>query len=100
MLHRASQILNCLLDAPVITVEPGFAVAKRASYGIHGEWDDLALSVEWSDADGCLWAAEFSEESLEAAELQNGTILIHDTEGTKVAFQLYQPEETIELSLN
>jgi len=46
MSDRASQVLCCMLDAPVVTVEP------RISHGVHGENDDLALSVEWHDAEG------------------------------------------------
>jgi hypothetical protein len=95
MLRRASQVLSCLMDVPFIAVEPGFVVESRTAHGVHGDKDDLALSVEWRDADGCLWAADFSEESLGLAELRKGTISLRDTEGTDVAFQLYQPARQI-----
>ena len=98
MLDRASQILGCLLDASVTTVEPGFVVESRTSYGVHGDKDDLALSVEWRDAEGCLWAADFLEEALAVAELRTATISLRDAEGTKVVFQFYQPARQIAVS--
>ena len=97
MSNRASQVLNCLLDAPVITVEPGFPVEARTAHGDHGEKDDLAFSVEWRDADGCLWAADFSEEALSLAELRKATVSMKDVEGTKVVFCVYQPAEQTEV---
>jgi len=98
MLNRASQILDCLLDAPVIAVEPGFAVESRTSCGVHGDKDDLALSVEWRDAEGCLWAADFSEEALARAEMQASAISLRDGDGVKIVFQLYQPATKITIS--
>ena len=74
MLDRASQVLLSLLDSPVLTVEPGFTVEARTSHGIHGESDDLALSVEWRDAEGCLWSADFSEKALAVAELRDAAV--------------------------
>ncbi|MDE3068650.1 MAG: hypothetical protein KGJ60_14030 [Verrucomicrobiota bacterium] len=100
MLDRAPQILDCLLDTPVITVEPGFVVESRTSSGIHGEKDELALSVEWRDAKGCLWAADFSEAALAEADLREATISMRDGDGTKVVFQLYQPAKEIAFSLS
>jgi hypothetical protein len=91
MLDRASQILDCLLDAPVITIEPGFVVESRTAYGVHGDKDDLALSVEWRDTAGCLWVADFSEEALAQAELREGTISLQDADESKVMFQIYYP---------
>ncbi|MGA9777183.1 MAG: hypothetical protein ACLPRE_06570 [Limisphaerales bacterium] len=98
MLNRASQILDCLLDASVIAVEPGFVVESRTSYGIHGGKDDLAFSVEWCDAEGCLWAADFSQTALALAELQTATVSLRDADGVKVVFQLYQPAKQIAIS--
>jgi hypothetical protein len=100
MSDRGSQVLRCLLDAPVVTVEPGFTVEMRTSYGVHGENDDLALSVEWRDAEGCLWAADFTEDALARAELRKGTISLRDVEGGMVVFQLYQPAVHVAVSLN
>ena len=98
MLNRASQILDCLLDAPVIAVEPGFVVESRTSHGVHGDKDDLALSVEWRDAEGCLWAADFSEAALARAEMQASTVSLRDGDGVKIVFQLYQPAKRIAIS--
>ena len=100
MLDRASQILDCLMDAPVITVEPGFVVESRTAYGVHGDKDDLALSVEWRDADGCSWAADFSEAALSLAEVWKATVSMHDFEGTKVLFRLYKPVGRVKSLLN
>jgi len=97
MSDRASQILCCLLDVPVVTVEPGFTVESRISHGVHGENDDLALSVEWRDAEGCLWSADFSENAL-ALELRKATISLRDVDGAKVVFQLYQPAMPVAFS--
>ena len=95
MSGRASQILDCLMNAPVIAVEPGCTVESRTSYGVHGEEDDLALSVEWHDAEGCLWAADFPEEALALAELRQGTVSMRDTDGVKVVFLINQPAKQI-----
>lgn len=100
MLDRGSQILDCLLDAPVITVEPGFVVESRISYGIHGQKDDLGLSVKWRDAAGCSWEADFSEEALARAEMQASTISLRDGDRVKIMFQLYQPATQIASSLS
>jgi len=100
MLDRASQILDCLMDAPVITVEPGFTVDARTSYGVCDDDDDLALTVEWRDAEGCIRAADFSEAVLARAKLRNGAISLRDTDGAKFVFQLYQPARQIAISMS
>ncbi|HUA68027.1 MAG TPA: hypothetical protein VMA13_05720 [Candidatus Saccharimonadales bacterium] len=100
MSDRASQVLGCLLDAPVIMVEPGFVVESRTSYGIHDDKNDLALSVEWRDAKGCLWAADFSEAALALAELTKTTVSLRDIDGGETVFQLYQPAAQIAISLS
>jgi hypothetical protein len=97
MFHRASQVLDCLIATPLIATESGFPVETRTAYGIHGEKDDLAFSIEWRDADGCLWAADFSEEALELADLRKATVSMSDAEGTKVVLHLYKPAEEVEL---
>ena len=91
MIDRASQVLRLLLDAPVVTVEPGFTVEARTSYDVHGESDDLALSVEWRDAEGCMWSADFSENALAIAELGEATVSMRDVCGANIVFRLYQP---------
>jgi hypothetical protein len=95
MQNRASQVLKCLSDAPVVTVEPGFTVESRITHGVHGEGDDLALSVEWRDAEDCLWAADFSENALAQAEIDGGAVSLLDLGGAKVMFRLYQPTKRI-----
>ena len=100
MSDRTSQVLDCLLDAPLITVEPGFTVESRTSYGVHGEKEGLALSVEWRDAEGCSWVADFSEEALALAELRKATVLLRDTDGAEVTFQLYQPAKRFTFPLH
>jgi len=97
MSDRASQVLNLILDSPVLTVEPGYIVEARTSYGIHDEGDDLALSVEWRDAEGCLWSADFLEEALAEAELHDATVSLRDVEGADIVFQRYEPAKQIEL---
>jgi hypothetical protein len=91
MIDRASRVLRFILDAPVVTVEPGFTLEARTFYGVHGESDDLALSVEWRDADGCLWSADFSENALALAELGEATVSMRDVVGAGIVFRLYQP---------
>ena len=87
-----------MLAAPVVTVEPGFTVDALTSYGVHGESDELALSVEWRDAEGCLWATDFSENALALAELRGGTVSLRDVEGANVVFRLYEPVKQIAVS--
>jgi len=91
MLNRATRILNRLQDAPVLLVEPGFVVESRISHGIHGDSEDLALSVEWRDASCCQWAADFSEGALAKATIASGSVSARDLEGAEVVFQLCQP---------
>jgi hypothetical protein len=98
MQDRAAQILNRLSDAPIVTVEPGFTVESRIAHGVHGEGDDLALSVEWRDAEECLWTADFSEDALAQAEIDGGAVSLRDLGGGKVVFRLYQPTEQTNLS--
>jgi hypothetical protein len=98
MLDRASEVFRALLASPVVTVQPGFTVDARTSHGVHGESDDLALSVEWRDAEGCLWAADFSENALALAKLKGGTVSMRDVEGANVVFRLYEPVKQIAVS--
>ena len=94
---RASRVLDCLQNAPVITVEPGHTVECRTSYGIQGRKDDLAFSVEWQDGEKCLWAADFSTDALARAKIREGSISIRDMLGAQVVFQLYQPARQVPL---
>jgi hypothetical protein len=98
MLDRASKALRAMLASPVVTVEPGFTVDTRTSYGAYGESDDLALSVEWRDAEGCLWAADFSENALALAKLRGATVSLRDVEDANVVFRLYGPVKQIAVS--
>ena len=95
MQNRASQVLRCLSDAPVVTVEPGFTIESRISYGVHGDADDLAFSAEWRDNEGCQWAADFSESALSQAEIEGGAVSLRDVEGTRVVLRLHQPTKRI-----
>lgn len=97
MQDRASQVLRCLSDAPVVTVEPGFTVESRIPHGVHGDEDDLAFSVEWRDVEGCLWAADFSENALAEAEIDAGLVSVLDVDGVEVVFRLYEPTKQINL---
>lgn len=98
MQDRAAQVLHYLSDAPVVTVEPGFTVQSRIAHGVHGEGDDLAFSVEWLDAEDCLWAADFSEAALAQAKIDGGAVSLRDLDGAKVVFRLYQSAKRINLS--
>jgi hypothetical protein len=89
--NRASQIHDLILESPVLTVEPGFIVDARTSYGIHDESDDLALSIEWRDSEGCLWSSDFFESALALAELQDATVSLRDTQGAHIVLRRYEP---------
>ena len=91
LLRRARQVLRLMMDAPVVTVEPGFTVEARITEGVHGDSDDQGLSVEWRDAEGCLWAADFSENALDMAELHDATISLREMDGANFVFRLYEP---------
>jgi hypothetical protein len=97
MQNLATRVLELLSSAPVITAEPGLTVESRISYGVHGDDDELAFSVEWRDAEGCLWAADFSERALAQAEIDGGAVSLRDTDGTKLVFRLHQPIRRINL---
>jgi hypothetical protein len=97
MPDRASQVLRYILESPVLAVDPGFIVEARTSHGIHEESDDLALSVEWRDAEGCLWAADFSENALALAELRVATVSLRDMEGADIVFRRYEPVKQLVL---
>lgn len=97
MRDRAIRVLNCLLDAPAMLVEPGGLVETRTSYGIHDEDEDLAFSVGWRDAEGCQWAADFSERALAEAAVSGGSVELRDSEGDSVVLQLLQISEQTHL---
>jgi hypothetical protein len=97
MAHRAEQILQLLMDAPIVTVEPGLMVESRTSSGVHGDGDDLAFSVEWRDDEDRLWAADFLEADLERARIAGGTVSLRDFEGAEVVFLLFMPAKQIKL---
>ena len=98
MQNRASKILKCLSDAPVVTVEPGFLIETRTSHGVHGEADDLAVSAKWRDDEGCQWTADFTESALARAQIARGAVSVRDVSGAKVVFQLFKPSKQIRLS--
>jgi len=79
MTAKQRKVLDLLSGGAVLTVAPGFAVHKSESYGVHGDGDDLAVSLFWRDHDDCEWTADFTEDALSEAALSRGLIRLVDT---------------------
>jgi hypothetical protein len=93
MKGRAEDILRLLADAWLLVVEPGGQVFERTSHGIHGDADDLAFSISWRDGQGCVWAADFSEQALASSTFDSGAVVLRDMEGAVVALRAAVPLE-------
>jgi hypothetical protein len=81
--------LDALSNSSLLLVEPGLLVEKRTVLGLSGEDSDLAVSIEWNDAAGCRWAADFTEESLMSASVTRNRIALKDSEGDTVCVEFY-----------
>ena len=85
MSSKQQRVLQLLSDSQVLTVEPGFFIVEtRTIHGVHGEGDDLAVSLTWRDDRNYEWAADFSEDSLDAAKVSKRNVQIVDTTGELV----------------
>jgi len=79
---KQRRVLRLLSDSHVLAVEPGPCVVEtRTIHGVHGDGDDLAVSLTWKDEHGCEWAADFSEGSLDHAKVSKRRLQIVDTTG-------------------
>lgn len=90
MRNRRERILRALSDSDVLLVEPGYFVEQRTIYGPHGEQSDMAISLQWRDAEGCLWACDFLEEDLANAQVARNRILLKDSEGAPVRIKVHR----------
>jgi hypothetical protein len=100
MTNKQDRILRALSNSDCLFVEPGFLVEQRTIYGVHGDETDLAISLQWRDAAGCEWEADFTEENLMGACVRRNRITLKDSEGASVGVQLLrlEPEKIARLS--
>lgn len=90
MTSKQDRILHALSNSDCLFVEPGFLVEQRTIFGMHGDETDLAISLQWHDATGCEWEADFTEESLMNASMTQNRIRLNDSEGENVSVELYE----------
>ena len=88
-LNKQEHVWGALADSGLLLVEPGFPVERRTLFGVCGEDSDLAVSLEWRDAAGCEWVADFTEESLASAVVTHNQIALKDSEGATVCVEFY-----------
>jgi hypothetical protein len=81
LLNNEERVLHAFSNSSLLVVQPGFPVDQRTIFGLCGDDSDLAVSLEWSDAAGCKWVADFTEESLTSASFINNQITLKDSEG-------------------
>lgn len=89
MTANQARAVGFLGNAQVLTLSDGAFVKTRTFHGIHGDPDDLAVSLDWVDHRGCEWAVEFSEQNLDDAEFTANRIQLEDTHGEKVSLEAY-----------
>lgn len=88
-LNKQERVLGALSNSSLLLVEPGFPVEQRTIFGLCGEDSDLAVSLEWHDAAGCKWVADFTEENLTSASVTRNRIALKDSEGETVCVEFY-----------
>lgn len=90
MTKKQQRILSALADSDMLFVEPGQVVEQRTVHGVHGEDSEVAISLQWRDAAGCVWEADFTENSLHRAAITRNRITLEDTEGTRLCLQAHR----------
>jgi hypothetical protein len=88
-LNQQERVLQALSNSSLLLVGSGFPVERRTVYGLAGEDSDLAVSLEWHDATGCQWVADFTEENLMSATVARNQIALKDSEGEAVCVEFY-----------
>jgi hypothetical protein len=89
LLNKQERVLQALSNAGLLLVDSGFPVEQRTVFGLGGEDSELAVSLEWHDAAGCQWVADFPEESLTNATVARNQITLKDSEGEAVCVEFY-----------
>ena len=89
ILNKQERVLRALTKSGSLFVAPGFPVEQRTIFGLCGDDSDLAISLEWRDAEGCKWVADFTEESLMSAAVAQNRIALKDSEGGTVCVEFY-----------
>jgi hypothetical protein len=92
MTTKQQRVLHALSESDVIFVEPDCLVKERTICGVHGDDDDLAISLRWHDSAGCEWEADFSECSLRTAGSNGNRITLKDTSGADIRLLLHKLE--------
>lgn len=87
--NKQERVLRALSNSRLLLVEQGFPVEQRTIFGLCGEDSDLAVSLEWRDAEDCKWVADFTEESLKNATVEKNQIALTDSEGEPVCLEFY-----------
>jgi hypothetical protein len=88
-LNQQERVLQVLTDSSLLFIDSGFPVEQRTVLGLGGEDSELAVSLEWHDATGCQWVAEFTEGSLRSATVTHNQIAMKDSEGATVCVEFY-----------
>lgn len=86
------RVLRALGGGNVLEVGDGSFVEKTVVHGVHGQPNDIAVSFEWSDERGYVWELDFTEQSLNEAQIDGNQIRMIDSEGEGVAITVFQLE--------
>jgi hypothetical protein len=87
--NQPERVLQVLSNSGLLLVDSGFPVEQRTVFGLGGDHSDLAVSLEWRDAAGCQWVADFTEENLLNATVTRNQIALNDSEGEPVCVEFY-----------
>ena len=90
MNNNQERAFRALANSDILVVEPNCLVEQRTILGVHGDDTDSAISLQWRDAKGCLWEAEFTEGSLKDANIEQNRLVLKDAEGEFVCISVHQ----------
>jgi hypothetical protein len=89
LISPQQHVFHALSNSSLGLVDSVFPVEQRTVFGLGGEDSDLAVSLEWQDAAGCQWVADFTGENLRGATVTRNQISLQDSEGEAVCLGFY-----------
>jgi hypothetical protein len=95
MTTKQQRVLKHLEESDELRIDAEGRVVERTFHGIHGDAEDLAVSLVWMDATGCQWLANFTEQSLDDAEISSDFISLRDTEHQYVSIKGFSLEPVL-----
>ena len=84
MTPNQQRVIDIIANSEIVLMGPNGAIESRTIFGVHGDDDDLAVSLAWHDACGNMWEADFTEQRLDQAAFAENEITIVDSLGQRV----------------